>query len=610
VRDRIILIPLLVWALAMIVPGLWRVVQPLASFGFTANNDGLIYDVRKPFDELAQSPAWRAGIRKGDRLDMTKLDCVPYEPTACGNALAVLGGRQFVLPGHSVTLDILAGPAQLPRRVTLAAEPEPSNPFERFVVLIDQIAGIIVVVAAAWLVWTRPGPMSWGFFLYVMWFNPGQIHTFHAILQQWPVLLLAQNVAGTLAEAAGYVGLLLFIVRAPNDMADPKWRWLERALPFIGVALAAGLAASYGSLFDYQTESGTRRAIFTGFVVALCALGILLERRQRQSPEDYQRLRWVLWGCLIGLPAWIVAELAQTTTIFDTRFGDFTPPDDLIGLLYLVNGVLCLFVFEAIRRERVVSVSIPIRRVTILGLTLSIPALFLHHEVEYMQDHLAIPNWAWIVIGAIFLYVITRLHEGATHVADRYFNRELDLLGQDLGATILKAESPAEIERLLADEPLRALALASAATFRREGDRFRRHGNGNGWDGIEAVTFPADAPLLAPLANGLPFAISDEDHANPAAEPSLPQGLARPILAVPAANPLHCFAVTLYGPHASGADLDGDERAMLGRIAAKAAATYAELQTRELHERVLRLEHELAEARPKRGTAAEAKRLV
>src|SRR4029079_15542693 len=87
--------------------------------------------------------------------------------------------------------------------------------------------------------------------------------------------------------------------------------------------------------------------------------------------------------------------------------------------LYLVNGILCLFVFEAVRRERVVSVSIPLRRVTILGLTLSIPALLLHHEVEYMQQHLAIPNWAWIVIGAGALYLISRLHEGATHVTAR-----------------------------------------------------------------------------------------------------------------------------------------------------------------------------------------------
>ena len=211
-----------------------------------------------------------------------------------------------------------------------------------------------------------------------------------------------------------------------------------------------------------------------------------------------------LGGCLIGLPAFTIAELGSVHHHLRHQLGRFHPIGGCpLGLIYLINGVLCLFVFEAIRRARVVSVSIPLRRVTILGLTLSIPALFLHHEVEYMQDHLAIPNWAWIVIGAIFLYVISRLHEGATHLCDRYFNRELDRVGKDLGTAILKAESAAEIERLLADEPFRALALTSAAAFRRDGDRFRRHGNGDGWDGSEACTLVADAPLLMPLAHGI-----------------------------------------------------------------------------------------------------------
>jgi hypothetical protein len=45
VGHRILLIVLLIWALLMIVPDLWRVVQPLGSFGFDTDNDGLIYDV-------------------------------------------------------------------------------------------------------------------------------------------------------------------------------------------------------------------------------------------------------------------------------------------------------------------------------------------------------------------------------------------------------------------------------------------------------------------------------------------------------------------------------------------------------------------------------------
>ena len=102
----------------------------------------------------------------------------------------------------------------------------PANPFERFIVLMDQIAGILVVVAAAWLVWTRPGRMSWGFFLYVMWFNPGQYYAFYALLAQWPLVMLGQNIAGAIAEAVGYTGLLQFVLRAPDDEPDRKWRWL------------------------------------------------------------------------------------------------------------------------------------------------------------------------------------------------------------------------------------------------------------------------------------------------------------------------------------------------------------------------------------------------
>ena len=173
-RQRILLIVLLAWALVMILPDVLRVVQPLGSFGFYADNDGMIYEVIAPFDEEHQSPAWNAGIREGDKLALSKLRCFPYDPTTCGNALMVLGGHQYVLKGQQAAFNLKAAGDRPARQITLIAAQAPANPFERFIVLMDQIAGILVVVAAAWLVWTRPGRMSWGFFLYVMWFNPGQ----------------------------------------------------------------------------------------------------------------------------------------------------------------------------------------------------------------------------------------------------------------------------------------------------------------------------------------------------------------------------------------------------------------------------------------------------
>ncbi len=69
------------------------------------------------------------------------------------------------------------------------------------------------------------------------------------------------------------------------------------------------------------------------------------------------------------------------------------------------------------------------------------------------------------------------------------------------------------------------------------------------------------------------------------------------MLAVPAINPARFFAVSLYGPHASGNDLDHNERAMLARISHDAAAIYAELESKALREKITSLEHDLEAAR-------------
>ena len=590
--NRILLIGLALWGLAMIVPDLARIALPLGSFGFHASNDGVIFNVTGPFPDETASPAWKAGLRAGDRLDLARMRCNFTDPGTCANALAVLGGLQFVLPGRSVTLDLAASDAAPARQVTLVAEPQTLHALVRAVVVLDQLAGILVILAAAWLVWTRPSAMSWGFFLYVNWFNPGQVFAFYALLQPFPALLLLQDAAGCVAQAAGYAGLILFVLRVPRNKTEARWRPLELALPFIATAFAAALIASYGSVFGYATEITTQAAIFAGFFVDLVALAILWERRRTQTPEDYQRVRWVMWGCLIGLPTFLLAELASETTFFETRW-HFSLSEDVIGLLYLVNGILCLFVFEAVRRPRVVSVSIPLRRVTILGLTLSVPVLLLHHEVERLQGHLNLPGWAWLAIGAVLIFLISRLHEGAVHLADRYFNRELDQTERELGQALLKAKGHAEIDRLLADEPFRRLKLTSAASFRREGPAFVRKESGKGWKSGTTKMLPADAPMLAPLSTGAPFCLAETEENGL----GLPQGLSRPILAVSAANPVRCFAVSLYGPHAAGTDLDTNERAMLGRLARSAAAIYAELESDALRGKIARLERKLSARR-------------
>ena len=590
-RNRIVLITLLLWGLAMIVPDLIRVIHPLGSFGFYANNDGLIYDVTGPFQDEASSPAWKAGLRTGDRIDLAHLRCSFADVSSCGSALAAIGGLQFAITGQRLTVDVAATDARPARQVTLVAEERPSNLLIRGVLLLDQLAGIAVVVAAAWLVWSQPSAMSWGFFLFVNWFNPGQAYSYYAILQQWPSLLLAQDIAGCLAQAAGYAGFLLFVIRAPNDKTEPQWRPVERALPFLTVVIALLLIASYANILGYRTEVTTRLGIIAGFAVALSAFGILLVRRRNQRPEDYQRLRWVLWGSLIGLPSFLLAELASETTIFENILG-FTPTDDLVGLLYLVNGVLCLLVFEAVRRQRVVSVWIPLRRVTILAFILTLPAFILHAQIVRIEERLSLPGWAWLGLAIVISFVISELHDGAVDLVDRFFNRWLDKVERKLGESIRGAHSPAEIEEVLAAESYDALKLASAACFREEGPIFVRECNGQGWENCGPTLRPNRTMLLL-ITQGEPFRLKRQ-HIDGL---DLPKGLGRPVLAVPAGNPARCFAVTLYGGHAAGTDLDYYERAMLGRIARDAAAVYAELESKELREKIVALEGELKAAK-------------
>jgi hypothetical protein len=465
--HRIVLGAILAWALVMIVPDLWRVAEPLGSFGFYADNDGRIYDVTGPFEGPSRSPAWQAGIRTGDRLDFSRMRCIPYEVRICGDLLAVVGGLQFVLPGRSATIALAATPETPARQVTVVAEQRTTNVLNKGILILSQLAGIAVVLAAAWLVWTRPGPMSWGFFLYIVVQSGAGV----------PVLCLAAAMAAAVpAESAD---------RSPKRPAMPgssraagsrrsagsRWRPVERLVPLIGVALALALAASYGDLrLPHRARNPCRH--LRRLIIDIAALSIVIARRRKETPENQQRLNWVIAGCLIGVPASIIAELGMTTTIFETPFGDFTPTEDIVGLLYLVNGVLCLFVFEAVRRKRVVNVAIPLRRVTILGLTLSIPALVLHHQIDRIEEQFELPSWAWLVVGSVVLFLLSRLHELGVELADHFFNRRLDEAAHMLEDALFKARAPSDIERVLVDEPMCRLSLGSAAVFRKSGAIF------------------------------------------------------------------------------------------------------------------------------------------
>ncbi len=586
----------------MIVPGLQRVFDSLGSFGLSVNNDGVVTDVIAPFHSAAESPAAIAGIVPGDRIDLKAMRCLPPNTPQCASLASILGGLaglQGTLTGRVITVRILPQSGAVPHDATLQSVSASLGFAQRIVQLADTLAGIVVICIGFWLVWTRPGWMTWGLFLYVIWINPGQSVTYYALIQRWPLVVIVQELAESLAQGAAYAGLLIFTLRLPDDRIEPRLRVLQRIAPILGAAITVLNLLAFSNLFGFHTERITQVSFLAGYFIDAAALLILLERRRKMPPLEEQRIRWVIWGCLIGLPTFILAELCQSSDLLNHLFG--APiPQSVIGLLYLPSGVLAYLASQAVWQRRVVSVSVPLRRGSILAalsLAVGIPISQLHEKIAAIQEHLRVPAWILVIVVAPgFLYLLHRLHEFFVEIADRLFNRQFHAARGRFRKTsnaIEHAETLDEIDRLLMENAVQGLSLSSGAIFRQDASAFRRARHQKGWNDSmkNELTPESDAAALRCLETGEPLRIAHDDWLSP----ELPVGLEAPCLAVPVDSEIpEANAVMLFGPHVSGNDLDDDEAELLQKLARRAAAGYERVVTRLLREEVGTLKSKLA----------------
>ncbi|HWO38037.1 MAG TPA: hypothetical protein VNO32_55390, partial [Candidatus Acidoferrum sp.] len=261
----------------MIVPGLQRVFDSLDSFGLAVDNDGIVTDVLAPFVSPNDSPAAAAGITPGDRLDLQSMRCIPPNINAppCASLLSVLGGlgeTQAALPHSQITLTIKPKLGAPPRTINLHSAQAPLTSAERLVLFADTVVGIVVIIIAFWLIWTRPSWMTWGLFLYVLWFNPGQSYTYYALLQRAPAAILAQEIAESLTQGAAFAGLLLFALRFPEDRTEPRWKKIQWAVPLLAAVITALTLANFASILGFPSERITEITFLAGFAIDAAVL--------------------------------------------------------------------------------------------------------------------------------------------------------------------------------------------------------------------------------------------------------------------------------------------------------------------------------------------------
>jgi hypothetical protein len=99
IAGRAILVSLTVWALAMIVPDFYRVYQPLGSFGFYGNNDGLITDVQAQFPGTPLSREYMHGAAMLDCriVDVPDAKSAPAEFSAGAQNFLASGNRAITI---------------------------------------------------------------------------------------------------------------------------------------------------------------------------------------------------------------------------------------------------------------------------------------------------------------------------------------------------------------------------------------------------------------------------------------------------------------------------------------------------------------------------------
>ena len=583
------------WQLTVSVPSVSRLWHPLGWFGYHANSDGAVTQVSPG------SPADRAGLSSGDRFAVS---------------LVPAGQRRFALgplylapsPGYRLTLPVSAPGSQAARTIVMTAVSEPLSLPDDILILVRTFGAIVFVLVGASLVLMRPSAMTWALFFFTIGLNPGSDATFDAAIP--PVLYPVNWTLETLSIAAGNAGFLAFALRFPHEEIVRWRRPIARVVPWLFGAL--GALGAYAVLAPYvagkSTEFESRLFYALGSMVFVAGLAVLATTYAHAAGEDRHRIKWVIVGFAIGLPAFAMAALFELTSVFPY------PPYWVIGVLLSLNLLAPAAIAYAVIRHHVIDVTFVISRAVVYAiLTALLVAAFALADWllgrQLASSGLTVAAEVGISIG--FAFWVNSIHQRVNTFVDSTLFRsrhQAERRLERVAHALPHARATDAVSKLLVSEPVETLDLASAALFRRcDDDRFVREAD-VGWPAHCARNIEPDDKLVLHLQSELtPLPVSDVGWTRE----DLPTGLARPQLAVPVVVRKRLLAFVVYGNHARGGALDPDEVRILGALMTGASAAYDHIdaetlrgealalqeQTQRLSRRVLELERELEKVR-------------
>lgn len=265
-----------------------NVVARQGTYGFSVDWDNNIADV------VPQSPAWRAGIRNGDRLDASRNTLSERLPLDLPD-----NGPRSPNVHERATFEILRDGA-LPRMVRLTAIPVDTG-LTLFLTISKRLTGLIFILTGTLLLLLRPSRMTWGFYLFALGNNNAGA-LFYAFLPA-PLYLSIDVLIGLLLTAIAPVGFLIFALRFPSGEAR-GWRLtLDRIMPLLFLGSAFINVYPYLSWALFAQRSMTEYWAGTALTDTLMAAGfaIVLATYFQTSGVERQRISWLIGGLAVSL---------------------------------------------------------------------------------------------------------------------------------------------------------------------------------------------------------------------------------------------------------------------------------------------------------------------
>lgn len=542
------------------LPDLRRLWLPQGVLGYGTNLNGIVTAV----DPHSQAAA--AGMQPGDIIDVRGLS-----PTVAWYVI-----QQPLLPvtGDRVTFGLEH--RGIHRTVTLIGTPEPMSGVDKAVLTGAIVLSIAIAALGAWLVLLRPSPVTWGLFLFCVGdppIQPSLVYVLYPAQPLWPMIV---ECGVLVLGAAGLVGPLAVALRFLSDSSQ-RWRRVTyAALPYLTVALAA---LSIWEAFQTYVVGGApaellgRWRIAATWIVSLITLSVFVDSYLRSRGADRQRVQWVVFGFSASLIAAAFSQFAQI------ELTDL-PPAAYTAIA--MAGIIAPLTFAyAIIRYRVIDISFVVNRALVYGvLTTILVGVFSLVDWFFTSytDLARLGTLAEVIAVVAFGLWFNGLHRRVDSFVDATFFRQRHAAERRLtkdAAALPFAPSLGTIGHFLVSEPSQALGLASAALFRRGADGVFRREESVGWSATDVSSLDDDDTPVMLVAQNENGPLSLFDH--PWRSAGVPEGSAKPIVAMPIIVRRELAAIVFYGSHRYGEPLDPDEIRAISGLALGAAAAYDHL---------------------------------